>query len=35
MSNRSRVEGREQKQEGLWCISDETRMERLDVLVNS
>ena len=33
--NRSRADGREQKQKDLWCISDETRMERLDVLVNS
>jgi hypothetical protein len=33
--NRSQVDGREQKQQGLWCISDETRMKRLDMLVNS
>jgi hypothetical protein len=33
--NRSRVDGREQKQQCLWCISDETRVKRLDVLVNS
>jgi hypothetical protein len=32
--SRSRVD-REQKQEGLWCVSDETRMEWLDALVNS
>jgi hypothetical protein len=30
--NRSRVDGREQKQHGLWGISDEARMKRLECL---